>query len=147
MKNIEYYEQKILDIVSSGDSVGIDKNTDKPEACSFIGCKNCKIAGNCNNGLHLWCNEEYVAKPKLTKNEKELLNILDIEYKYIARDKNGILYVYMSKPFKFNPMWVVSDETNVQRVSEYLFGKLFNFIKWDDEESWLIDDLKKLEVE
>ena len=31
-------------------------------------------------------------------------------------------------------------------ISNNLFGNMFDFIKWEDEEPWSIEDLKKLEV-
>ena len=31
-------------------------------------------------------------------------------------------------------------------ISENYFNGLFKFIKWDDEEPWQLDDLKKLEI-
>ncbi|WP_279289722.1 hypothetical protein [Blautia difficilis] len=32
------------------------------------------------------------------------------------------------------------------RITEDVYGDMFNFIKWEDEEPQLIEDLKKLEV-
>lgn len=32
-------------------------------------------------------------------------------------------------------------------VSTNIFGNMFDFIKWEDEEPWRIEDLKKLECE
>ena len=31
-------------------------------------------------------------------------------------------------------------------ISKKLFGDMFDFIKWEDEEPWSIEDLKNLEV-
>ena len=31
-------------------------------------------------------------------------------------------------------------------IFKELFGDMFDFIKWEDEKPWLIEDLKKLEV-
>ena len=146
MTNIEYYKEKILDIVSQGDSVGVDKETNKPEGCTFVGCRNCKLAGNCNAGLRTWCNEEYIEKAKLTENEKKLLDILMSDYQYIARDKNGKLYVYcLEKPKKDMGLNVWVGESC--RIDTGVLNVVFDMVTWKDEEPWLVADLRKLEVE
>lgn len=148
MKNIEYYKEKILDIVSRGDSIGVDKITNQPEACSDMECStDCKIAGNCNLGLRAWCNEEHIENPKLTENEKKFLDILNPNFRYMARDKDGTVYVFPTseKPTKdtvFN-FWC---GVKFHRIDQEMFNGMFSMIKWEDEEPWLIDDLRKLEV-
>lgn len=82
----------------------------------------------------LWERKE---KSKLTDDEKVTLRNLPKEYEYIARDENGHLYVYKNKPIKSHECW--SDYTN----SEFCFPHLFQFIKWEDEEPYLIKDLLK----
>ena len=56
------------------------------------------------------------------------------------------LYIYYNKP-KRNSMdnWIV-DDNNYYYVSRDVYGNMFNFIKWEDEKPWSIEDLKKLEV-
>ena len=144
MKNIEYYKQKILDIVSSGDSVGVDRNTNEPEGCEFLGCKNCKLADSCSNGLRLWCNEEYVAKPQITENDKKFLDIINPKFKYIVKDRNNILCLSIEMPIRTGNNWIGGNDCAY--ISENYFNGLFRFIKWEDEEPWVLDDLRKLEV-
>lgn len=45
--------------------------------------------------------------------------------------------------------WIPDDEDNDRYyyVSSNMYGNMFDFIKWEDEEPWLIEDLKKLECE
>ena len=101
---------------------------------------------DCDNGLDIMkvykdytCKEllwERKEKPKLTEDEKAILKVLLKEkYKWIARDKNGCLYVYASKPEKVITIWEGSG------LPMMPFNHLFQFIKWEDEEPYLIEDL------
>ena len=67
---------------------------------------------------------------------KNFLNLLLPKSKYIARDRNNKLYVYTEKPVRWS----------CYQISADIFGDIFSFIKWEDEEPWGIEDLKKLEV-
>lgn len=44
-----------------------------------------------------------------------------------------------------NELWITED-SNYFYVSRDMYGNMFNFIKWEDEAPWDIEDLKKLEV-
>ena len=100
---------------------------------------------DCDNGLDimkvykdytltelLWERKE--TKP--TEDEKVILRNLPKEYKWIARDKNGCLYVYASKPKKGITMWEDSSG-----LPMFPFYHLFQFIKWEDKEPYLIEEL------
>ena len=80
----------------------------------------------------LWERKE---KPQLTEDEKVILRNLPEYYKWIARDIDGCLYVYASKPKKGNTMW---EETGTPMIPFY---HLFQFIKWGDEEPCSIEEL------
>ena len=83
----------------------------------------------------LWERKE---KPKLNEDEKAILKVLlNEKYKWIARDKNDWLYVYASKPKKGITIW---ENTGSPMMP---FVHLFNFIKWEDEEPYSIEDLLK----
>lgn len=53
----------------------------------------------------------------------------------------------ISKPRRnsMNELWITED-SNYFYVSRDMYGNMFNFIKWEDEAPWGIEDLKKLEV-
>ena len=53
-------------------------------------------------------------------------------YKWIARDKDGRLYVYLETPIKSSAVW------NGMRI---IREEHFTFIKWEDEKPTKIDDL------
>ena len=81
----------------------------------------------------LWERKE---NPKLTEDEKAILKVLlNEKYKWIARDKNGCLYVYASKPEKVITIWEGSG------LPMMPFNHLFQFIKWEDEEPYSIEEL------
>lgn len=86
----------------------------------------------------LWERKE---KYKSTDCERAILKNLPKEYKYIAKDKNGNLYVYKNKPIKNYEYW--SDYTSSEFCFPHLFHHLFQFIKWEDKEPYLIEDLLK----
>ena len=79
----------------------------------------------------LWERKE--AKP--TEDEKVILRNVPKHYKWIARDKNGLICMYIKKPSKCEYSW---------GGCKYMllpFYHLFQFIKWEDEEPYLIEDL------
>ena len=76
-------------------------------------------------------------KPILTEDEKVILRNLS-KYKWIARDNSGALYIYASKPKKDGDRWAGFGIDNF-----YLFKHLFQFIKWEDEEAYNIEELLK----
>ena len=77
---------------------------------------------------------------KLTKDEKAILRSMDKKYKWIARDKDGELSIYIEKPIKSATWWVY----HVARLL-HVYNHLFTFIKWEDEEPYLIEDLLREE--
>lgn len=80
----------------------------------------------------LWERKE---TPKLTEDEKVILRNVPKYYKWIARDINGSLYVYASKPEKGITIW---ENTGSPMIP---FVHLFKFIKWEDEEPYSIEEL------
>ena len=83
----------------------------------------------------LWERKE---KQILTDVERIILENIDKNYKWIARDKNGRLYIHQNKPFKYSEFW--SDD-NCRR--DFPFDNLFQFIQWEDEEPYSIEELLK----
>lgn len=77
----------------------------------------------------------------LTEDEKTMLRILDIKYRYIVRDENGKLYLYGEKPIKHEKsrVWYLSNDDFT--VSKFPFSEYFKSITWEDEEPMLINDL------
>ena len=88
----------------------------------------------------LWERKE---KPKLSDDEKAILRNIDKSYKWIARDNDSMLFVFTRKPIKNDYYWKCKDEDEDDECCVYLFDHLFQFIKWEDEEPYFIEDLLK----
>ena len=81
----------------------------------------------------LWERKE---KPQLNEDEKAILRNVPQYYKWIARDGNGVVCLYPDKPHKSKTIW---DSYGTL----FPFHHLFQFIKWEDDEPYLIEDLLK----
>jgi hypothetical protein len=70
----------------------------------------------------------------LSKLEYELLKYyIGPDYRYIARDKDELLFACDIKPRKIQDRWDV-----IERVKKINFNDLFSFIKWEDKEPYPI---------
>ena len=152
MKNKEKFAKEILDIACDCKSIAVTKEN-KVVCCSDISCESCMFdscskhigrSQTCYDRIREWAESEYVEKPTITSREKNFLDALLSDCKYIARDKDNSLYVYYDKPIRGNKFWI-SDYASHDMPKD-MYGSIFDFIKWDDEEPWSIEDLKKLEV-
>lgn len=74
---------------------------------------------------------------KINQEEYELLKKLDDNWKWIARDGNGRLYKFLEKPKKVNGFQWNDREQTWLRMS----GDSFQFIQWEDEEPYNIQEL------
>src|SRR5699024_3320274 len=73
--------------------------------------------------------------PKINQEEYEVLkNLDDNKWKWIARNYNGALIIYISKPMK-NPSLYWDD------FGKRMDDRLFQFIKWEDREPYNIAEL------
>lgn len=79
---------------------------------------------------------------KLIEDEKVILRNLPECFKWIARDEDGRLFVYSFKPLKTTHAWMGDSLMYFTYLN--VFNHLFSFIKWEDEEPYLIEDLLKL---
>ena len=82
----------------------------------------------------LWERKEI---PQLTEDEKIILKNIPKKYKYIARDKSGLIFLCSKKPSKCDYSWIGYNDI------AFPFDHLFQFIKWEDEEPYSIEDLLK----
>lgn len=153
MKNREKFAKEIFDVACKCDTIAVTQEN-KVVCCGNINCSQCLFCKKdnyvyyCDDEKRMqWSESEYVEKPTITSREKKFLDVLLPSCKYIARDINNYLYIYYNKPRRnsMNESWI-TDNTNYFYVSRDMYGNMFDFIKWDDEEPWSIDDLKKLEV-
>ena len=80
-------------------------------------------------------------KPKLNEDEKVILRNIDKEYKWITRDEDMTLSFHSVKPHKEAYFWSSLEANYVSN----LFPNLFQFIKWEDDEPYLIEELLREE--
>ena len=114
--NLDYYNENLLHISNGGllDVMKVYKDYTLTEL--------------------LWERKE---TPKLTEDEKAILKNLPKEYKWIARDESGWIFLYKNEPLKISISWSGSMYTTLP------FEHLFQFIKWEDDEPYSIEDLLK----
>lgn len=148
MKNKEKYAREIIEVACSGYCFGIDKNTNKILPCNCITCRHCVFGGNvdCSETKREWAESEYIEQPVISKKDMAFLDYLREEYKFVARNEDGKLFAYSSKPYKDKNFkcWCVYDCINNRLILNYNVD--FPMIKWEDSEPWKIEDLKKLQV-
>ena len=144
MKNKEKFASKIVEIACNGYAFAVDKSTGKITSCDHIPCIECLFddGNNCDKVKRAWAESKYIEKPVISKRDAMFLEYLKEENKYIARDKNGNLFTYKSEPHKSFNIWGSSDYFSLA----LRYNIEFPMIQWGDNEPWLIDDLKKLEV-
>ena len=115
---------------------------DRPYICTMIiRKKNCD--DDCLKCISNWLKSEHKEQIKLSDAERIILENIDKDYKWIARDGvEGVLWTFAEKPTKNNKWW-----TNVSNykigVSLNLFNHLFQFITFEDTEPYNIEELLK----
>ena len=82
----------------------------------------------------LW---ERKPKPQLTEDEKIILRNIPKQYEWIARDADDSLCAYTKRPIKQMSIW----RTDGWMSPMDLFHHLFQFIQWEDDEPYLIEEL------
>lgn len=149
MTNREKYEKEILDIACSGHCIAVSKEDNTILICNLKSCNKC-ICGcssiDCFTTIKEWANSEYVEKPKkpkISESDRRFLDYLPNNSKWMVRNGSEGLKVYACKPVKVGKYWSANE------CSLFITSSLnisFPMIKKEDEEPWLIEDLKKLEV-
>lgn len=158
MKNFEYWEKEIKELAAKGCEIAVCKG--KPCDCGKCACHDCDfyIGGDeygCYDGNIInWFYEEYIEPPKISERTKKFFET--IETGWVARDYDGSLFIFEIKPHKDHAdfQWDVhrddydNDDYNMRTLNDYPFNFLtLDFIKWEDEEPWRVEDILKLEVE
>ena len=80
---------------------------------------------------------------EFTEDEKAIAMHIDKKYKWMARDKGGGLYIYMSKPTKngSSNIWFVDNFLYIN-IKNFIDAKdMFSSIKWEDDDPTRISDI------
>lgn len=150
MKNKEKYAKEIVEIICNGKNIAVDKKTKRPVVCvvyNDFDCDKCMfcVGNNCRSRYLLkeWAESEYIEKPVISKRDRAFLEYLDKELKYIVRSKSDNLIAYQNSAEKREDGWVI-DSGAIKSLQKLNID--FPMVKWEDDEPWLIEDLKQLEV-
>lgn len=137
MTNLEYLVSK--EKINVGNCLCMASYQCKYDSsCKDVKCEKCEFV----NDIELCVQtllEEHKEPIKLTLHEKCILESLPNDYKYIARDNGGELYIYKHEPVKHQYSWIL--QTVHDRDYELLFNHLFKFIKWEDDEPYKIENI------
>lgn len=151
MKNKEKYAKEILELACDGNRIVIVRQTGEFRSCYETPCIECLFHSSdkeqCKEKTREWAESEYVERPVISKRDRAFLEYIREEYKFVARDENGNLFVYSSKPCKDKRFmcWCSCGCSNSPGL--YLnYNVDFPMVKWSDDKPWLIEGLKKLEV-
>lgn len=143
MKNKEKFEKEIMEIACK--SGAVNKQTGELKSCNETLCKYCLFrAGSCEKEMRAWLESEYIENPVISKRDRDFLDYINANVHYIARDLDGVLYVYTSNPCKASNYWSTT-EFEINKGLRMIDIDL-PMVKWSDDSPWLIEDLKKLEV-
>lgn len=150
MKNKEKYAKDIIEIACSGSRFGVNRRNGNVSMCIHLKCGDCliydAINGCCSSDRLTWAESEYVERPVISKADRALLKCLKKDPTYIARDENGALYVYGTKPFKASLVGFWNNNHTETSCIGGCFNADFPMVKWEDNEPWLVEDLLNLEV-
>ena len=102
--------------------------------CEHINCLNCRVN---------WLKSEHKEEPKLSDVERVILENLNADYEWIAKDKDGRIMIYTSKPTKDDKRWMEWLTFGECRFFS-IFPHLFQFVKWEDTEPYNIKELLKV---
>ena len=86
------------------------------------------------------CIEKIIKLPKKKQFSQDTLNFfkcIDKKYKWIAKDKDGEVCIYINKPKKEDVSW---DNFSLYKPLDIIKDSLFDEILWEDEEPVYIDD-------
>lgn len=147
MTNFEHYKEDILQIVHNH-LCGITLKNNTLQPCERTCCSDCQFNcfnedSDCKIKIFEWLYNEYKPIPKLTKQEHAFC--IAVETGYIARNPDGELNWYKSKPYKKDLQWVYGSILFYH--TRLKWDTLpFKFIQWEDNEPWSVKDLLKLQV-
>lgn len=138
MLNAEKWKKEILDITEEGYYFAVSKDGQNiARSCDGLKCENCIFDEEdnrdcgCNFSRMKWMLSEYKEPVKLTRMECSLLrHVYKLNYKYIARDKDGDISLYLDEPDKD----LLAEFWHGKEYEFTLFNNLFPFIKWKDKE-------------
>lgn len=80
------------------------------------------------NSEPIWKEKKRIEIPEP---DRTILENIDDKYQWIARDEDGRVYIYESKPRKNDTYW--SRGGRISHIYD-IFNSMFQFVQWEDEE-------------
>lgn len=141
MLNAEKYKNEILENSNAVFDFSMSKDKHTIKKCLGV-CDDCffhEAGDHCSNIKVKWLLSEYKESVKLTELEHGILEYLieKRQYRFVVRERNGIIYAYKSKPKKEADSWGSLSLNNELG----LFNNLFQFVKWEDSKPTSIEDV------
>ena len=138
MTNREWLLNKMQNMSDEefGEVIFIPKKMEE-EKCKDFSCH----GGICSVCKLDWLKAEHKEKITLSETERIILENIDKNYKWIARDENNYLYVYENKPTREESRWKNNGIDLYEDI--FVFNHLFQFITWNDSEPYNIAELLK----
>lgn len=78
---------------------------------------------------------------KFTNDEKIIAKNISKKYKWMARAKNGILYIYDQKPSRYPKYGYWTSYSCIEKPMYMFDSNIFKSITWEDDEPTLIRDI------
>ena len=75
-------------------------------------------------------------KKQFNQDTLNFFKMIDKKYKWIAKDKNGDIFLFAGKPRKDKNVWLGDDCNCMDGINQSLFDQIL----WEDEEPIRIDD-------
>ena len=85
----------------------------------------------------IWERKEKEKTPLLSEAEYHILKNSSTRWKWIARDRDGDLFLYENEPNKSNVYWIAERGD----IDLTVYNHLFPCVKWKDDEPWEIAKL------
>lgn len=138
MTNREWLFKKMKNMSDEEFATSVVLPEEAFEEQTCIGCCN-----NCRNEPCVveWLKSERKEKITLSEAERIILENIDKEYKWIARDEDDEIRVFNKKPEEDVDcrIWICGTGEKNARLSA--INHLFQFITWEDEQAYNIEEL------
>lgn len=137
MKNFEKYIDKIVEFVEKCNCSHLcNGGFECPFKNEF---EHCRFSYGDAGDLKQYLLAEHVEPIKLTHDEYVILKNLGSEWKFIARDCDWFeINLFTDEPTRIDGLWSNGGSPSIRMT---LFPNLFQFIKWEDEELYSIEQL------
>lgn len=147
MTNVEKCKKELRSIECTG--IAVNKWNGDVAHCDAIQCEECSFNNSysddsCDAERVKWIIYEYENILNVSRLEYEILKYLSeyTNYKYIAKDKDGICCVFVAEPERKE--WYWAREETEENLS--MFKEAFLFLDWEDEPMLINNILERAKV-